>query len=111
MNLLNPSTMAIYDPSVNRIVLTLRDGWSGAVVELDPDDAPALINGLMNARHEAKRTKARKAIPSAPTTEHPTRLTFRLGIPRLPEPDAAPIRLRRGRSVGVASREPRRHRP
>jgi hypothetical protein len=55
--LLNPPHSVAYDPSIDRIVLTLRplDGSPAVVVELDPDEAPPLINSLMLARSQAKR--------------------------------------------------------
>jgi hypothetical protein len=62
--LLNPSHVAAYDPASGRIVLTLRDGRESVVIELEADATPPLINALMKARAESKRSGA--AAPPVP---------------------------------------------
>jgi hypothetical protein len=52
--LLNPSYAAAYDQVGDEIALTLSADGDSWVVELDPAEAPKLINALMAAVHAAK---------------------------------------------------------
>lgn len=74
--LLNPNFAVAFDPATDRIVITLRDGRDGQVVELDPEMAPALINALMAARNVAKEAAKRKVPPPPPPPPPPPRKPF-----------------------------------
>lgn len=62
----NPETTVAYDAAVDRVIVVFRDERGSAIIEATPDAVPALINGLMAARCEAKRAKRAAAPPPLP---------------------------------------------
>lgn len=64
--LLNPAVTATFDAATTRIVITFRDGRASQVVELDPDQTPAFINALMEARSQANLSALLKKGPRTP---------------------------------------------
>jgi hypothetical protein len=53
----DPRHSITYDALTGRVTLAFRGDDDVAVVGLDPDRVPGLINALMRARHVAKRDR------------------------------------------------------